>query len=105
MAVKTDAIGKSWDPASFEVEAARITQYANAVGEQNPIHHDAKAAKAAGFRDLVAPPMFCVVAADDPLCLDTCLDTFQAWRRAGLPAELHVYEQGGHGFACWNPMP
>src|ERR687896_433841 len=40
MAVKTDAIGKSWDPASFEVEAARIDQYATAVGEESPIHHD-----------------------------------------------------------------
>ena len=61
MAVKTEAIGKEWPPASFEVEAARIDQYANAVGEDNPIYHDAEAAKAAGFRDLVAPPMFCVV--------------------------------------------
>ena len=61
MAVKTEAIGKEWPPASFEVEAARINQYANAVGEDNPIYHDAEAAKAAGFRDLVAPPMFCVV--------------------------------------------
>jgi acyl dehydratase len=61
MAVKTEAIGKEWPPASFEVEAARIDQYASAVGEDNPIYHDAKAAKAAGFRDLVAPPMFCVV--------------------------------------------
>jgi acyl dehydratase len=31
------------------------------VGEDNPLYHDAGAAKAAGFRDLVAPPMFCVV--------------------------------------------
>ncbi|TMK73382.1 MAG: MaoC family dehydratase [Actinobacteria bacterium] len=61
MAVKTEAIGKEWPPASFEVEAARIEQYASAVGEDNPIYHDADAAKGAGFRDLVAPPMFCVV--------------------------------------------
>ncbi|HEY8466646.1 MAG TPA: MaoC family dehydratase N-terminal domain-containing protein [Solirubrobacterales bacterium] len=61
MAIKTDAVGKSWDPASFEVEAARITQYADAVGEQSPIHRDAEAARAAGYRDVVAPPMFAVV--------------------------------------------
>ncbi len=61
MALKTDAVGKEWPPASFEVEAARIEQYASAVGEDNPIYHDAEAAKGAGFRDLVAPPMFCVV--------------------------------------------
>src|SRR5207244_1903252 len=61
MPVKTEAIGKEWPAASFEVEAERIDRYADAVGEGNPVHHDAEAAKAAGFRDLVAPPMFCVV--------------------------------------------
>jgi acyl dehydratase len=73
MAVKTDAIGKEWAGDPFTVEAARIEQYADAVGEDNPVHHDADAAKADGFRDLVAPPMFCVVysaAAMAPAILD-----------------------------------
>jgi acyl dehydratase len=61
MALKSDAIGKEWPTAEFEVEAERISQYARAVGEENPIYHDAAAAREAGFRDLVAPPMFCVV--------------------------------------------
>jgi acetyl esterase/lipase len=47
---------------------------------------------------LHAPPLFCAVAADDPLCLDSTLRTYQAWQAAGRPAELHVYENGGHGF-------
>jgi acyl dehydratase len=59
--VNDAAIGKTWPPASFEVEAARIERYADAVGEGNPVYHDAAAARDAGFRDLVAPPMFCVV--------------------------------------------
>jgi acyl dehydratase len=57
----TAAIGKTWPPASFEVEAARIERYADAVGEDNPVYHDAASAREGGFRDLVAPPMFCVV--------------------------------------------
>lgn len=61
MALKTDAAGKTWEPASFEVEAGRITQYADAIGADSPLHRDADAARAAGFRDVVAPPMFCVV--------------------------------------------
>jgi acyl dehydratase len=59
--VNDAAIGKTWPPASFEVEAARIERYADAVGEGNPVYHDAAAARDAGSRDLVAPPMFCVV--------------------------------------------
>jgi acyl dehydratase len=61
MPVKTEAVGKQWPEASFEVDAARIDQYASAVGEDNPVYHGPEAAKAAGFRDQVAPPMFCVV--------------------------------------------
>ena len=61
MPLKTDAAGKTWDPVSFEVEAERITQYADAIGADSPLHRDADAARAAGFRDVVAPPMFCVV--------------------------------------------
>jgi acetyl esterase/lipase len=45
-----------------------------------------------------APPLFTLVAADDTLCLRACVDTFERWRAAGRPAELHVYAQGGHGF-------
>ncbi len=61
MAVKIEAVGKSWDPASFEVDSERISRYADAVGEPSPVHRDAEAAREAGFRDVVAPPMFCVV--------------------------------------------
>ena len=61
MSLKTDAARKSWDPVSFEVEADRIAQYAAAVGETSPIHRDAESAREAGYRDVVAPPMFAVV--------------------------------------------
>lgn len=46
------------------------------------------------------PPLFSVVAGDDLLCRDTCFEITQAWLAAGLPAELHVYERGGHGFGA-----
>ena len=61
MSLKTDAAGKTWDPVSFNVEGERITRYADAIGADSPLHRDAEAARAAGFRDVVAPPMFCVV--------------------------------------------
>jgi acyl dehydratase len=61
VAVKTEGIGKQWDPATYEVGAEKIREFANAIGASNPVHLDHEAAKAAGFHDLVAPPMFCVV--------------------------------------------
>jgi acyl dehydratase len=61
MPVKTDGIGKQWDPVTYEVGAEKVREFADAIGATNPVHRDHDAAKAAGFRDLVAPPMFCVV--------------------------------------------
>jgi acyl dehydratase len=57
----TDAIGKTYDPFEYEVGREKIREYANAVGETNPVYFDRKAANDAGFRDVVAPPMFAVV--------------------------------------------
>jgi acyl dehydratase len=61
MPVKTDAIGKQWPATEYEVGAEKIREFADAIGAANPVHRDHDAAKSAGFRDLVAPPMFCVV--------------------------------------------
>ncbi len=61
MPVKTDAVGKEYPPATYEVGREKIREYANAIGATNPVHHDREAALAAGFRNVVAPPMFCVV--------------------------------------------
>ena len=45
------------------------------------------------------PPTFLVHAADDAsVPLDNSLAMLAALRRAKVPAELHVFEEGGHGF-------
>jgi acyl dehydratase len=55
--------GKRYAPVSYAVGREKIREYATAVGETNPLHHDLEAARAAGHADLVAPPMFAVVYA------------------------------------------
>jgi acyl dehydratase len=61
MPVNADAKGKTYPPSEYEVGKEKIKEYAWAVGEDNPVHFDREQAKAAGFRDVVAPPMFAVV--------------------------------------------
>ena len=61
MAVKTGAIGKAYPPFAYEVGKEKIAEYARAIGAENPVHFDREAAREAGFRDVVAPPMFAVV--------------------------------------------
>jgi acyl dehydratase len=61
VALQKEAIGKTWQPFEYEVGREKVREFANAVGETNPVHHDPEAARAAGFRNVVAPPMFAVV--------------------------------------------
>ena len=53
--------GKTYPPFTYEVGLEKIREYANAIGETERVHHDREAATEAGFRDVVAPPMFAVV--------------------------------------------
>ena len=61
MPVKTTAIGKSYDPVVYAVGREKIREYARAIGETSPLCLDVEAARAAGYADVVAPPMFAVV--------------------------------------------
>jgi acyl dehydratase len=61
MAISTAAIGKTYAPVTYAVGREKIREYALAVGETNPLHHDVDHARGQGYRDVVAPPMFCVV--------------------------------------------
>ena len=63
MALKTDAVGKTYPPVDYAVGREKIREYAAAVGEEAPVHHNPEAARAAGYADVVAPPMFAVVYA------------------------------------------
>ncbi|MDE0160108.1 MAG: MaoC family dehydratase N-terminal domain-containing protein [Acidimicrobiaceae bacterium] len=47
-----------FEPAAFEVGRNDILRFARAVGATDPVHTDAGAARAAGYRDLLAPPYF-----------------------------------------------
>jgi len=61
MAIETEAVGKEWPATTYEVGREKIGEYARVLGIGNPVHFDREAARAAGYRDVVAPPMFCVV--------------------------------------------
>jgi acyl dehydratase len=61
MTVNTGAVGKTYPPVTYAVGREKIREYATAVGETNPLYLDVEAARAAGYADVVAPPMFAVV--------------------------------------------
>lgn len=67
MSATSSVIGKTYEPVTYAVGREKIREYAAAVGETNSLHHDVEAARAAGYADLVAPPMFAVVYASRSL--------------------------------------
>jgi acyl dehydratase len=125
MAIKTEAVGRDWPETSYEVGLEKIREYANAVGAENPVHRDREAAKAAGFRDVVAPPMFCVVysaPAMGPAILDPEVGINLATMLHGgqefvwgepvcvgdvittKPRCLEIYEKDGKGFYVFETV-
>jgi CubicO group peptidase (beta-lactamase class C family)/acetyl esterase/lipase len=44
------------------------------------------------------PPSFIVQSEDDPVHSENATVYFQALKAAGVPAELHIYAEGGHGY-------
>jgi acyl dehydratase len=47
--------------AVYAVGREKIREYAHATGETDPRHLDPESARAAGYADVVAPPMFAAV--------------------------------------------
>ena len=88
-------VGKTYPPTLYAVGREKIKEYARAVGESNPLHLDHDAARAAGYADVVAPPMFAVVycsAAMGPAYFDPELGI-------DFPRLVH----GGQEFK-WGPL-
>jgi acetyl esterase/lipase len=44
------------------------------------------------------PPTFLVQAEDDPVHVENAIEYFMQLKKAGVPAELHVFSKGGHGY-------
>ena len=53
--------GKEHVAGPFEVTKELIHAFAGSLGEADPVFADEAAARAAGYRGLVAPPTFCTV--------------------------------------------
>jgi len=49
-----------------------------------------------------APPLFVALAADDPFFGQAGYGLIDSWRSAHRPVELHLFEQGGHGFGMYR---
>jgi acyl dehydratase len=62
MALDRALVGRSYPPSAvYEVGREKIAEFARAIGEDDPVHRDPAAARAAGHPDVIAPPTFAIV--------------------------------------------
>ena len=62
MAIYRDYAGRTYPPTEpYEVSRVKIAEFANAIGDPNPIYRDRKLAQESGHRDVPAPPTFPIV--------------------------------------------
>jgi len=62
MAINRDYIGRTFPAAApYEVSRVKIAEFADAIGDPNPLYRDRAAAQAAGYADVIAPPTFAIV--------------------------------------------
>ncbi|MCQ0024210.1 MaoC family dehydratase N-terminal domain-containing protein [Streptomyces somaliensis DSM 40738] len=59
MALDQSFVGRSYPPTEpYEVGREKIREFAEAIGDENPVFTDPGAAKALGHPDVIAPPTF-----------------------------------------------
>lgn len=64
MGINKDYVGRTFPAtAPYEVSRVKVAEFADAIGDPNPVFHDRAAAQAAGYPDVIAPPTFAVVVA------------------------------------------
>lgn len=84
-------LGVESAPISYEVEKGAIRKFAEAIGDEDPIYHEERAAQAAGFKTLIAPPTF--------LC------TFRAQDLPDLKLQFgRVRLNGGNEYEYYQPL-
>jgi acyl dehydratase len=70
-------VGRSFPfPDAYDVGRESIRQFADAIGDTNPLYHDKVAAQSAGHLDVVAPPTFAIAViarAQDAVMFDPAL--------------------------------
>jgi acyl dehydratase len=62
--INKDYLGRTFPAtAPYEVSRVKIAEFAEAIGDPNPVFRDRAAAEAAGYPDVIAPPTFPIVIA------------------------------------------
>lgn len=94
--VRPDLVTLAYPVASL-VNRAHVGSRLSLLGEEAP-ENLAVQLSLENRTDADVPPLFCWhTAEDEGVPVENSLHATAAWRRAGVPVELHVYPHGPHG--------
>jgi acyl dehydratase len=90
-------IGRQFPPsAPYEVGREKIREFADAIGDDNPVYRDLAAALALGYPDVIAPPTFVIVV--------SMRSSAQVVRDPGLGLDYSKVVHGEQKFSYRRPI-
>jgi acyl dehydratase len=97
VAVNSGYAGRTFAAADpYEVTRVKIAEFAEAIGDANPLYTDRAAAQAAGYPDVIAPPTFPIVI--------TVAATRPALHDSGLGLNYAMVVHGEERFTYARPL-
>ncbi len=97
MVISKDYVGRTY-PATepYQVSRVKIAEFADAIGDPSALYRDSAVARAAGYRDIIAPPTFPIVI--------TMAASGQAIRDPGLGVNYAMVVHGEQRFEYSRPI-
>jgi acyl dehydratase len=97
MAINGEYLGKTFPPGDpYEISRVKVAEFANAIGDHNPVYRDREAARQAGFADVIAPPTFAIVV--------TLMSTSKVLADPGLNLNYAMVVHGEQRFEYARPL-
>ena len=97
MAINRDFVGKTFPPGEpYEISRVKVAEFADAIGDPNPVFRDKAAAQEAGFADVIAPPTFPIVI--------SMASSSRALAEPGLNLNYAMVVHGEQKFAYSRPL-
>lgn len=99
-------IGKTiGTPVRGDILQKETQRYAHAVGDENPLYFDAEYARAAGYRDIIAPPLFVEILQRDIVPLSELReDGLSKARQSPIPLKVNRVMAGGETVEFFQPL-
>ncbi|MEO6703028.1 MAG: MaoC family dehydratase N-terminal domain-containing protein [Jatrophihabitantaceae bacterium] len=90
-------VGREFPPTvPYEVGREKIREFAEAIGDDNPVYRDPAAARALGYADVIAPPTFAIVV--------SMRSSAQVVRDPGLGLDYSKVVHGEQKFSYQRPI-